>query len=234
MMSGFTRRRLSRSRDSERSTSGGRFATTTSAVATSLRDDLASFGAGRVERHRALVAVHHQEHRAHAVVARPAPPSGPRRRRPARCGSRRRRGRPGAPRSTARRCSARSRGPGCPSGRRAWSLMRSTSGWPSRSSARSTLMSTAKPFLSGSRSFLGLHEPAPDLFVCRAGLVNLRGAVEAGDAALRQHAGLAQLWLSQKHRDLALVLEVGVRGAPCRAPTGEVLVVVDHRARPAA
>jgi hypothetical protein len=35
MMSGFTRRRLSRSSDSKRSTSGGRFATTTSAVATS-------------------------------------------------------------------------------------------------------------------------------------------------------------------------------------------------------
>src|SRR5207244_3784327 len=37
MMSGFTRRRLSRSRASARSTSGGRLATTTSAVATSLR-----------------------------------------------------------------------------------------------------------------------------------------------------------------------------------------------------
>ena len=35
MMSGFTRRRLSRSSASERSTSGGRLATTTSAVATS-------------------------------------------------------------------------------------------------------------------------------------------------------------------------------------------------------
>src|SRR5262249_4394105 len=35
MMSGFTRLRLSRSSDSERNTSGGRFATTTSAVATS-------------------------------------------------------------------------------------------------------------------------------------------------------------------------------------------------------
>src|SRR5438874_2702117 len=37
MMSGFTRRRLSRSSDRLRSTSGGRLATTTSAVATSFR-----------------------------------------------------------------------------------------------------------------------------------------------------------------------------------------------------
>jgi hypothetical protein len=33
-----------------------------------LADDRAAVGGGRVERHRALVAVHHQEHRAHAIV----------------------------------------------------------------------------------------------------------------------------------------------------------------------
>jgi hypothetical protein len=48
-----------------------------------------------------------------------------------------------------------------------------SSGFPSRSSARSTLMSTANPFLSGSRSFSGwtrrcqtFSYAVPDLWIC--------------------------------------------------------------------
>ena len=61
-----------------------------------------------------------------------------------------------------------SAGPPAPPRRQARS-----SGFPSRSSARSTLMSTANPFLSGSRSFSGWTRrcqtssyAAPDLWIC--------------------------------------------------------------------
>src|SRR4029453_2024241 len=73
---------------------------------------------------------------------------------------------------------------------------------------------------------LGLDEAAPDLLVGRAGLVNLRGAVEPGDVALRQHAGFAQLGLSEKDRDLGPVLEIGVRRALATLPERQMLVVV--------
>src|SRR5213593_1760748 len=72
---------------------------------------------------------------------------------------------------------------------------------------------------------LGPHETAPHLLVRRARPVDLRRAVEARDAALRQHACFAELGLAEKDRDLGPVLEVGVRGALAPLPQREVVVV---------
>src|SRR5262249_58083430 len=107
-----------------------------------------------VERHRALVTVHHQEHRARAVVGD--------RRHPAilaaagaldadhvgtEVGQERRAVRSG---DVAPEVENADSGQDPP-----LVAHESTRGWPSRSSARSTLMRTANPFLSGSRSFSG-------------------------------------------------------------------------------
>src|SRR5207302_10354818 len=60
---------------------------------------------------------------------------------------------------------------------------------------------------------LGLDEAPPDLLVRRARLVDLGGAVEARDAILGQHAGLAKLGFSQEDRHPGLVTQVAARRA---------------------
>src|SRR5262249_8068668 len=68
----------------------------------------------------------------------------------------------------------------------------------------------AVSFLVRIAVLLGLDQATPYFLVHRARLVDLRGAVEARDPALRQHAGLAQLGLAQEHGDLGAVTQVGV------------------------
>src|SRR5688572_4550833 len=77
---------------------------------------------------------------------------------------------------------------------------------------------------------LRLDEPLPHAVVHLAGLVDLGGTVEARHPALRQDAGLAQLGLSQEHRDLGAVRELLVGRTLAALPERKVLLVIDHRA----
>ena len=70
------------------------------------------------------------------------------------------------------------------------------SGVPSSSSARSTSMRTAKPFLSGSRSFSGWIKRV-QTSSGRPRFKQASGAVEAGDAAFGQNAVGSKLWLAE-------------------------------------
>src|SRR4029077_14739390 len=77
---------------------------------------------------------------------------------------------------------------------------------------------------------LRLHQPPPHLLVDRPGAVDLRGAVEARDAALGQEARLPELRLPEIDGDLGPVGEGGGGRAPAALPGREVLVVEHHRA----
>ena len=84
--------------------------------------------------------------------------------------------------------------------------------------------------LVGVAVLLGLHQPAPDLLVLRAGFHHLRRAIEPGDAALRQHAVGAQLRLAEIHRDLCAVVQRCGGRALAALPQRDVVVVKHHRA----
>src|SRR5215813_6326488 len=101
------------------------------------------------------------------------------------------------------------------------------SGVPSSSSARSTSINTAKPFLSGVPVLLRLNEPRPDFLVDRSGPVQPGGSVEAGNAALRQDAVGTQLGLAEVDRHLAAVGQMLRRRSPAAFPQRE-MAIVEH------
>src|SRR5260370_32683427 len=72
---------------------------------------------------------------------------------------------------------------------------------------------------------LRLYQPPPDLLIDRPGLVDLGGAVKAGDAAPRQYPFFAQRRLSEIDRQLAAVLPgvVGTAGAAPPQPASRVV-----------
>src|SRR5262249_42596868 len=75
---------------------------------------------------------------------------------------------------------------------------------------------------------LRLDQPLPDLLVDRPRLVELRGPVEARDAAAGQQARLAQRRLAEIDRDLAAVREIAGGRALAALPEREMLVVIDQ------
>src|SRR5439155_27259619 len=79
---------------------------------------------------------------------------------------------------------------------------------------------------------LRLDEAFPDLLVNGSGLVNRGGAIEARNAALRQHSGLPQLRFPEEHRDLRSILQVRVRRALAPFPQGEMPIVEHHGTTP--
>src|SRR2546427_1943528 len=66
----------------------------------------------------------------------------------------------------------------------------------------------AESFLLGVAILLGLNQARPNLFVDCAGRVDRRGSVEAGDAALGQHTGVAKGRFSEEHGDLRSVFQI--------------------------
>jgi hypothetical protein len=88
----------------------------------------------------------------------------------------------------------------------------------------------AVSFLFRIAIFLRLNHATPDLFVYGARLVDFRDAVKAGDAALRQDAGLPQFRLSKEDSDLGAVGQTLVGRSFAALPNCEVLIIEHHRA----